>query len=199
MIGLVAFSLIGVAVALVRGGSFAGWAKIHVYWSSVALGSLAVQLILHNHPTDHQPWAIAWGPLIWTACLAALCAMLMRNAFAFRLSRYAWALAALGVGLNLLVVISNGGYMPQSDEARIAVRGGSLAVDEPSQPQLRNVVQMNAETRLSLLGDVIPEPAWFPRSNVISIGDLLLGSGLAWWAFLTTASTARRPVRLEVI
>jgi hypothetical protein len=43
MIGLVAFSLIGVAVALVRGGSFAGWAKIHVYWSSVAPGSLAVQ------------------------------------------------------------------------------------------------------------------------------------------------------------
>jgi Family of unknown function (DUF5317) len=125
----------------------------------VALGSLAVQLILYNHPTDHQAWAIAWGPLIWTACLAALCAMLVRNACASRLTRYAWALAALGVGLNVLVVISNGGYMPQSDDARIAVRGGSLAVGEPSQPQLLNVVQMNADTRLSLLGDVIPEPA----------------------------------------
>jgi hypothetical protein len=197
MIGLVAFSLIGVAVALGRGGTFAGWGKIHVYWSLVALGSLAVQLILYNHPTDHQAWAIAWGPLIWTACLAALCAMLVRNACASRLTRYAWALAALGVGLNVLVVISNGGYMPQSDDARIAARGGSLAVGEPSQPQLLNVVQMNADTRLSLLGDVIPEPAWFPRSNVISIGDLMLGSGLAWWAFLITASTARRPARLE--
>jgi hypothetical protein len=193
--GLAALGLIGVAVALLRGGSFAGWARIHVFWPWVALGSLGVQLLLHNPPTDHQPWAIAWGPIIWTTCLTALFAVLLRNAFASPASRYPWLLAALGVGLNLLVVVANGGFMPQSSDARVASRGGSLATAQSSEPQLRNIVTMNDQTRLSFLGDVIPEPSWLPNTNVISVGDVLLGSGLAWWAFVITASTSRRVVR----
>jgi hypothetical protein len=201
MTGLVALGFFGVAVALLRGGSFAGWRRIHVYWSALALGSLGVQLLLHNPPTDHQPWAIAWGPFIWTACLSALVAVLLRNAFASPAhaplrsagytSRLPWLLAALGVGLNLLVVVANGGFMPQSVDARVATRGAPVIVTQSSEPQLRNIVTMGDETRLGLLGDVIAEPAWFPNANVVSIGDLLLGLGLAWWAFQVTASTAR--------
>jgi hypothetical protein len=192
MTGIAVFGLIGVAVALVRGGSFAGWAKVHVYWSLVVFGSLGVQLLLHNPPTDHQAWAIAWGPIIWSACLATLCAALLRNAIAVRSTRYAWLLAAVGVGLNLLVVVSNDGFMPQSAEARTISRGAPIALaTQSSEPQLRNIAVMNDQTRLSLLGDVIAEPAWFPNANVISVGDLLLGLGLAWWAFLITASTRR--------
>jgi hypothetical protein len=196
MTGLAALGLVGVAAALLRGGSLAGWARIQVCWPLVALASLIVQLLLHNPPADHQPWAIAWGPMIWTTCLAALFAVLLRNAFASRVGRYPWLLAALGVGLNLLVVVANGGFMPQSADARAAARGGSVAVTaQSSEPRLRNIVPMNDQTQLSLLGDVIAEPSWLPNSNVVSIGDLLLGSGLAWWAFVITASTARRVVR----
>jgi len=195
MTWLLTLSLLGIAAALLRGGSFAGWARIHVCWSALALGSLGVQLILHNPPTDHQAWAIAWGPVIWTACLAALFAVLLRNAFASKTNRYPWLLAALGVGLNLLVVVTNGGFMPQSADARLTARGASVAVTQAGEPQLRNIVVMNDETRLSLLGDVIAEPRWFPNANVISVGDLLLGSGLAWWAFQITTSTDRKRPR----
>jgi hypothetical protein len=195
MTGLAALGLIGVAGALVRGGSFASWARIQVSWPLVALGSLLIQLLLHNPPADQQPWAIAWGPMIWTSCLAALFAVLLRNAFASRVTRYPWLLAALGVGLNLLVVVANGGFMPQSADARVASRGASVTVTQSTEPRLRNIVPMTDQTQLSLLGDVIPEPSWLPNSNVVSIGDLLLGSGLAWWAFVITTSTARRVVR----
>ena len=195
MTGLAALGLIGVAAALLRGGSFAGWARIQVSWPVVALGSLLIQLFLHNPPVDHQSWAIAWGPMIWTSCLSALFAVLLRNAFGSRVSRYPWLLAALGVGLNLLVVIANGGFMPQSAEARVAARGASVTVTQSTEPRLRNILPMNDQTQLSFLGDVIPEPSWLPNSNVISIGDLLLGSGLAWWAFVITTSTPRRVVR----
>ncbi|HLZ29414.1 MAG TPA: DUF5317 family protein [Chloroflexota bacterium] len=195
MTALVALGLIGVAVALLRGGSFAGWARIHVRWPALALGSLGVQLLLHNSPTDHQAWAIAWGPIIWTACLAILCAVLLRNALATRATRYPWLLAAVGVGLNLLVVVANGGFMPQSADARMAARGAPIATDQSSGPQLRNIVVMNDATRLSLIGDVIAEPAWFPNANVLSLGDLLLGLGLAWWAFGITLSAPRRAAR----
>jgi hypothetical protein len=200
MTALVAIGLIGVAVALLRGGSFAGWARIHVRWSSLALASLAVQLLLHNPPTDHQSWAIASGPIIWMTCLATLCAVLLRNALATPWFRcpprgYPWLLAALGVGLNLLVVVANGGFMPQSADARTVSRGAPVPVAQSSGPQLRNIVVMNDETRLSLLGDVIAEPSWFPNANVVSLGDLLLGLGLAWWAFGITISTPRRTSR----
>jgi uncharacterized protein DUF5317 len=197
MTWLLTLSLLGMAVALLRGGSFAGWARAHICWSSVALASLALQLVLLNHPIDRQPWAITWGPLIWTACLAALLVVLVRNAVASPALRGAWTVAAVGVGLNLLVVATNGGFMPQSEEARTATRGGPQASTQANEPQLRNVVPMSSETRLNWLGDAIPEPAWLPKNNVISIGDVLLGSGLAWWVFLMTAASPRRIVRLR--
>jgi hypothetical protein len=194
MTALVALGLLGVAVALLRGGSFAGWPRIHVYWSTLALGSLAVQLLLFNPPTDHQSWAVAWGPMIWVACLVMLCTVLLRNAFGSRASRYPWLLAALGVGLNVLVVVANGGYMPQSADARSSARVASGTVVPPTGDVLRNVVVMSDETPFRFLGDVIAEPSWFPNANVISVGDLLLGLGLAWWAFGITS--AKKRVRL---
>jgi hypothetical protein len=199
MTWLVALTFLGIAVALMRGGSFAGWARARVYWSSVALASLALQLILYNPPIDRQPWAIGWGPLAWTVCLAALLSVLVRNAIASPAFRGAWAVAAVGVGLNLLVVVANGGFMPQSAEARMTTRGAPEAMTQSDEPRLHNVVTMDGETRLNFLADAIPEPAWLPSSNVISIGDLLLAAGLAWWAFLITAASPRRAVRAGVV
>ena len=86
--------------------------------------------------------------------------------------------------------------MPQSEAAHVATRGTSQPTTLASEPQLRNVLPMSSETRLNLLGDVIPEPAWLPKNNVISLGDVLLGLGLAWWAILITASFPRRVGRL---
>jgi len=192
MTALVALGLLGVAAALLRGGSFAAWPRVQVYWSTFALASLGVQLLLFNPPTDHQGWAIASGPTIWVACMVVLAIVLLRNAFGSRASRYAWLLAALGVGLNVLVVVANGGYMPQSAEARSAARVASGTVVPPDGTELRNVVVMTDQTPLPFLGDVIAEPSWFPNANVISVGDPLLGLGLAWWAFGITSVSKER-------
>src|SRR5579859_1586379 len=104
MTGLLSLSLIGVAAALLRGGSFAGWTRVHIYWPAIAFASLVLQLFLHNPPIDRQPWALTWGPLVWTACMAALFAVLVRNLILNRSLRGPWLVAAVGVGLNLLVV-----------------------------------------------------------------------------------------------
>lgn len=158
-------------------------------WWPVAVGSLAWLLLLHNHPIDQQAWAIELGPLLWTACLAGLFVMLLRNGVGDRAHRAAWAVAALGAGLNLLVVSANGGYMPQSAEARVLARGATI--DATGQAQLRNVRPIDDATVLGGLGDVLAEPAWFPKANVVSIGDVLLGLGIAGWAF---SVTRKRPI-----
>ncbi len=197
MTWLLTFSLLGTAVALLRGGSFAAWARAHVYWSSVALASLGLQLVMFYPPIDRLPLVINFGPVVWTVCLAALCAVQVRNAIAQPTLRSAWTIAALGAGLNVLVVAANGGYMPQSEAAHIVTRGRPQTSSQTSEPQLRNVLPMSSETRLNWLGDVIPEPAWLPKNNVISVGDLLLGLGLAVWAFQITAASPRTLARVQ--
>jgi Family of unknown function (DUF5317) len=154
---------------------------VHIAWWPVAFASLGLQLVLHNPPVDRQPWAIQFGPLIWVLCLVALLSVLVRNAVAYRTDRAAWAIAALGVGLNLLVVTANDGYMPQSPEARQAVH--SAPAQASTESKLRNVLPMSDSTKFGALGDVISEPGWWPNANVVSIGDLVLGAGLALWAF----------------
>jgi len=159
---------------------------LNIRWWPVALASLGIQVLLYDPPVYNQTWAIQFGPFIWIGCLAALFAALLRNGLAARTHRAAWLVAALGAGLNLLVVGANGGYMPQSTEARIAVRGTSLQSVAEKAPRLFSVQPMDESTRLPALGDVIAEPHWLPASNVISIGDLLLAAGLTAWAFSVT-------------
>jgi hypothetical protein len=54
---------------------------------------------------------------------------------------------------------------------------------------------MTPESRLPLLGDIIPEPSWMPMANVISVGDLLLSLGIAA-AMLPLPAMPRRQPRL---
>lgn len=82
-------------------------------------------------------------------------------------------LVALGAALNLLAITANGGVMPASPAA--LARAG-LAADGSGFQSSAAV----AEPRLAFLGDVFSIPASWPLSNVFSIGDVLIGVGLAW-------------------
>jgi Family of unknown function (DUF5317) len=52
---------------------------------------------------------------------------------------------------------------------------------------------MGPDTWLAWLGDIFPEPAWLPRANVVSIGDLVLATGIAAWVF-STLRRSNRPL-----
>lgn len=198
MLGLLLPLVIGTAIGALRSRSLSGLERAHVAWWPLAVTSLAVQLALFNPPIDRQPWAITWGPWIWVGCLLVMLAVLVRNGISRGPERKAWCLAALGVAANLAVVVTNSGAMPQSPEARLAVRGRPLIV-EGAPAQLRNVAPAGPETRLSWLGDVIPQPAWMPTANVVSIGDLLITVALGWWAYGVFAAGAQAARRRETI
>jgi Family of unknown function (DUF5317) len=184
MLTLLMPAVVAAFVALVWTGSLAGLRRLRVTWWPLGFGSLAVQLVIHNPPFNQQGWALAWGPPIWVICIMAMLAVLVCNALSPGAARYGWQLAALGVALNLLVVLANGGYMPLSQPARIAVRGAALPADA-NVTELHNVTPMSPETRLAWFGDVIPQPRWLPMANVVSVGDVMLSLGMATLAFLT--------------
>jgi hypothetical protein len=191
---LVLITLFGFVAALALGGTFTGWRSVRVHWWPLAILPLAAQLFLYNPPIDTQPWAITWGPYLFILAKAAMVAVLLKNALASPSYRAAFGIAAFGVALNLLVIGANGGYMPQSAEARVTSRGTTL-LDGEAAPRLRNVAPIDESTRLAFLGDVVAQPTWMPRSNVISIGDLFLAGGVGMWAFQVTYRVRRSSVR----
>ncbi|MDQ3811630.1 MAG: DUF5317 family protein, partial [Chloroflexota bacterium] len=205
MIVLVGPLAAAVLLAALRGRSLRGLARERIAWWPLACFALATELVLSSASVRREPWAIQWGSMFWVAALAAMVVVLARNALVRPApARWAWAAAASGVLLNLVVVVANGGHMPQSQTARLAAdvsteRVAGLASD----PGWRNVAPMAPETRLALLGDVLPDPAWLPIRNVMSLGDLLLALGLAGACYCATRPRAasRRsavpPVGLE--
>jgi endonuclease/exonuclease/phosphatase (EEP) superfamily protein YafD len=157
-----------------------------VRWWPIIVVAFAVELVLFNPPVNAQTWAIQLGPWIWLATKLALLAALLRNAVpAAGTVGWPWLIAAAGVALNALVIALNGGHMPQAPEAAIAVWGASH-IDPIT---LQNVAPMRPETVLPWLADVLPQPAWLPRRNVVSVGDILLAGGVAAWAFGAMAPT----------
>jgi hypothetical protein len=192
MIGLLIPVVLASVVGALWVGSWAGLQRFRILWWPLALAPIAVLLILHNPPFNQQTWAIVWGPGIWIACLMAILVVLVRNGLSNDSARLAFRVAALGVGLNLFVVLANGGFMPQSPEARLAARGVPL-IAEGAVPQLRTVAPTGPESRFAWLGDVVAQPSWLPMANVTSIGDLMLSTALALWAFQTIVAGRRRP------
>lgn len=179
-------AVLAVLIGLASGGSLAGWDGLRLRWWMIGAVSLGVQVALFTPPLDEQPLAMAWGPWLFAVTLVGIILVLLRNARTMPFARMPLWLAALGVGLNLLVITINGGYMPRSTEASAAV-GRPVETIADGQ-RLANVSALSDSTRLPWLGDVLPEPNWLPFSNVLSVGDLLLTAGVAWWAFRLTKS-----------
>jgi hypothetical protein len=180
MLGLLAPTLLAVVIAAALGGSARRLVGSRIEWWTAALGAFAIELALYDPPINTQPWALAGGPWVWLATRMVLLAVLIRNAWPRQASvARPWLVAAGGLALNSLAIALNAGHMPQSHAAAVAVWGASHI--DPS--RLQNVVPMGPHTALPWLGDIFPEPAWLPRPNVISVGDVLLAVGLAWWAF----------------
>ena len=184
MVGLVAPLLISTVAALALGGSIDGWSRQRIQWWPLVLVALGVQLPLYSPPFDTWPVVVAAGPWLGSVTMALVVVMLVRNAVGP--VRGACLLAAVGIGLNLVVITANGGWMPRAEELTVLLGDGGIRA--ANQPDLvaSNTAPMRPDTHLAWLGDTFAQPAWLPMANLVSIGDLLLSAGAAWWAFVAT-------------
>jgi Family of unknown function (DUF5317) len=189
MIGLLFPSLLATLSGLVAGGSLAGWRRVHLAWWPLLVGAFLVELVLYDPPLNQQPWALEFGPWVWVLARLVMLAVCLRNARTPGGWSTAWLIVALGLSLNGAVIVANAGHMPQSPSAAALVWGDAYVQPERYVGQLENVVWMTPKTPLAWLGDILPEPRWFPHANVMSIGDVLLALGMAAWAFNVTRAT----------
>jgi DHA3 family macrolide efflux protein-like MFS transporter len=108
-------------------------------------------------------------------------------------------LAFVGILLNAVAMITNGGYMPVWQPSIIAA---GLPINEVGSAFHKIVGDVSASgitgsflAQAGPLGDIIPIPVPGLR-NVASIGDVFLAAGLAFFLFATTVRTPRELAEL---
>ncbi len=101
-------------------------------------------------------------------------------------------LAMVGVAANGLAILVNGGYMPVFVPA-VEVAGLTAADLSPTF-HVALPEQLNLEFLLAAgpLGDILPVVI-LSLSNVISVGDVLLAAGIAWFLFSSVAKGSSDP------
>jgi hypothetical protein len=166
--------LIAILLAVLRGGRFDRLADLRLRWWGLAIGGLLVQVALFS-PVGAGLAAI--GPAVYVASTAAVFITVLAN-----LRRPGVVLVAIGAFLNLAAIVANGGYMPTTPAALLA------AGKDPAQGY-SNSIEL-AQPHLAPLTDLFGIPAVVPLANVFSVGDVFIGSGIAWLAFSTMR---RRP------
>jgi hypothetical protein len=158
--------ILALLAGLVAGGSLRAFERVRVHWWAAALAGLLLQAA--PAARDHR---------LAVVVLAASYCFLLTFALINRRLPGAW-LVMIGLGMNLAVVLPNGG-MPVSASAVDAAGGAASAqIDD-----LKHHT-MAGDDALAFLGDVIPVPA--PIGIVLSPGDVLLYIGIAWFVVAVT-------------
>jgi hypothetical protein len=92
-------------------------------------------------------------------------------------SQTAFRIIFIGIFLNFVVIMANGGQMPVSEEAMISIG----LVDNMLSIKNGEVIThtlINDRTVLRFLGDIFVLPKPYPRPKIFSIGDVVMALGI---------------------
>lgn len=167
---------IGLLLGFALGGRAAGLANIKFRWGMLAVAGFALQVILFSGPVSERVGDA--GPVIYVASTALVLVAVLAN-----LRLPGMALVAIGAAFNLAAIVANGGYMPASHSAAAVGPDGTVVYSN---------TRVIASPALEPLTDIIVLPAWLPFTNIASIGDLLIGAGIAI-VIAASMRAARRP------
>jgi hypothetical protein len=154
----------GFLIGLVTGGSPSRLGDLRFRWAPLIALGMVGQLLLFSTTLGAALGDAA--PAAYVASNAIVLIAVLRN-----LAIPGLALVFMGGAANLVTIVANGGYMPVSPEAVIAM--GRLPKEGYSNSRLVDGVVLGPLT------DIFAMPTWIPLANVFSIGDALIGIGVA--------------------
>jgi Family of unknown function (DUF5317) len=184
---LVAGAVLGLIAGLLTGGSLRRLAGLQLTWwlLPVLIAALAVKELGARGPlAGHQDVITALFPL-------SLLALVGWTLWHVGSLPGIW-LVTLGLVLNLVVVVANGGHMPVAPE--FAGHGPGQLVETGRMGQY---ILEGPQTRLPWLDDRIQLPGrlWTFFPQIYSAGDLVSLAGIFLVLFLATHRGERRSVR----
>jgi len=184
--------LLGLVIGALAGGQLPRLADLRLRWVWLLGAALAVRVLagLMVRTDVQAEFAGAWGlPLTY----GLIVVWLYRNWSVSGLQ-----VAAIGVSLNILAVLLNGGKMPVWEGALLA-SGLTLAdlVGDPFHVVLGGGMTAGQFVAAGgLFGDVVPIPVPILR-DVVSVGDVLLWLGIVW--AIVAAMTRPLPFRRRAV
>lgn len=156
---------IGLALGLVTGGRLDRLSHVQFRWGWVFFTGVVIQLVLFSDAV--VSWIGELGPPIYVGSTLAVAVAIAGN-----LRVTGMPVVLLGAISNLAAILANGGYMPASASA-LAALGGSVEGGYSNS-------SLAPDPALPWLTDIFALPAWLPATNVYSVGDVLIGVGVAW-------------------
>lgn len=155
--------VLGVVVGLALGGRVERIAQLRLRRLELLYAAVAIQVVAF--PFAFMPWRTGetTAKVLWLVSYALLVVAAVAN------RRLAGApVLALGMALNLIAIVANGGSMPALPGA-IHRAGMSYDVHQNS--------VASAVPNLPWLVDRWPAPEWVPLANVFSVGDVVIAVG----------------------
>ncbi|HEV3475690.1 MAG TPA: DUF5317 domain-containing protein [Actinomycetota bacterium] len=177
---LLAFMSIGLLLGWGLGGAARNLASVRILLWPVLPVAVALQVV----PIPAGEQGIG-RYLPFAALVASFVLLAVVTAANWRLKGFLLILA--GVVLNAIPIIANQG-MPVSGSAIVDV-GGSVE-DIPTEPGGKHHLSTNQDD-LVFLGDVFPVRA--PFREVVSLGDLVMYAGAAWFLAAAMLGRPERP------
>jgi hypothetical protein len=156
--------VVGVAAGWLVGGRLMGLSTMSLRWAPLALAGLLAQVVLFFGPVAERIGDA--GTAVYLGSTALVLVVVLRN-----LGLPGLPLIALGTVSNLAAIVANGGSMPASPAALALVGHGINAGYSNS--------TVGTDPALWLLTDIFAIPAPLPYANVFSIGDVVIGLGIA--------------------
>ena len=164
----------GLVIGRLLGGRVRNLERVQFVWWQLALAGLMVQLVLFADPVQERVGAA--GPAIYVASTLVVLMALLRNV---RLPGL--AVIAVGAVLNLIPILTNGGYMPSSPDVWRELTG----VAEVPVAYYSNVALIGPDTAFPFLGDIFLFPRPLPMATAFSLGDAIIALGAV--VFLVSA------------
>jgi hypothetical protein len=169
--------LIGLAIGLALGGRLLAIGDIRIRWWPLILVGFLAQVALFSEQVASVIGDA--GPPLYVVSTLMVGVAVVRN-----LALPGMPLIVLGAVCNMTAILANGGYMPSTAEALAAIGKGPSSVYSNS--------SLVADPAVSWLIDRFVLPTWLPFHNVFSIGDVILGIGVAWLIVATMVRGKRR-------
>lgn len=162
--------LISLIVGFLRKGSLRGIADLKLKFGWVFPLLLVIQLGIYGFQNKYD--------FLLTISGYVFIAVYILGLFFLWVNRHhmGFLVIFVGVFLNFLVMALNGGRMPVSAEAAMVL--DPFYIDVLKNSVYGKHALLTESTRLAFLGDIIPITNPYPKTQVISIGDIFMNIGV---------------------
>ncbi len=161
--------IISFIVGFLRKGNLRALAQLKLKWGWIFPLLLVVELAVFMLQNDSKFLGQISGYIYIIVYVLGLLFLLMNR------KNPGFILILIGVFLNFIVMVLNGGRMPVSLDAASILPAGYLDVFK--EQLYAKHTALTESTILGILGDIIPITDPYPRTQIISVGDIVMNIG----------------------